>query len=73
MPKNKHGRVGVKQYKPNRPLADDQKAEQYEKGWKKGHTRGYQMGLMRCHELITNARTIRDARRKIQELIDGAS
>lgn len=69
--KNKHGRVGVKNYHPRRPLADDQKAEYFHKGWSKGVTVGKHTALLEALDLVNGARTIRDARRKIAELLNG--
>lgn len=69
--KYKHGRVGVKDYKPKRPLSEDQKAQAYEKGWREGYREGVVSSLNEAVNVTKGARTIRDARRKIQELVDG--
>lgn len=69
--KNKHGRIGVKNYKPRRPLAEDQKAEAFEKGQKYGYKVGRKKALRESLDVVNGSRTIRDARRKLQELVDG--
>lgn len=68
--KNKHGRKGVKKYVPNRPLAEDQKAEIKEKAHAQGFARGERSMGLKALELVNASRTIRDARRRIEELVN---
>lgn len=69
--KNKHGRTGVKKYHPKRPLAEDQKAEAYERGWKKGMEQGVKAGRLQSRDVVNSSRNIRDARRRLEELLNG--
>lgn len=67
--KNKHGRTGVKKYRPNRPLSEDQKAEAYEKGWEKGMEQGVKAALLQALDLVNGSRTIREARNRLRATI----
>lgn len=67
--KNKHGRKGVKKYIPNRPLAENQKNEIAEKYHASGYKSGVKDALRDALTTVNGARTIRDARRRIEEMV----
>lgn len=69
--KYKHGRKGVKAYKPQRPLAVEQlivaEKAAFTNGWKKGVARGHD----EAYALVFSSRNIREAKRRLEALING--
>lgn len=67
--RNKHGRTGVRKYKVQRPLDAQQKFEAEQEGWHDGMSSGMRAARRECLIIVNGARTIRDARRKLAELV----
>lgn len=67
--KNKHGRTGVKKVRAVLPLDVAQKREAEARGFKAGYTAGERVMLDAALRTVNAARTIRDARKRIAELL----
>jgi hypothetical protein len=70
--KNKHGRVGVKAYKPNRPLTEEQSSAARMRGKEEGYKLGRRVERREAMEFIsslTTCRNIREVKRRIEGYI----
>lgn len=72
--KNKHGRKGVKAYKPKRPLSEEQsamaRAKGKEEGYKLGRRAEKSEALAFLDSLMT-AKSIREVKRRIEAYRNG--
>lgn len=68
--KYKHGRVGVKNFKPRRPLAEEQRTEARRFGKEEGYKLGREAEKREIDIFLAslvNCRTIREVKRRITQ------